>query len=37
VYARLDPNEMDIEPGRIVELDDQNDESAPESTPKPPK
>lgn len=37
VYARLDPNEMEIDPGQIIELDELDDEPTPESTPKPPK
>ena len=37
VYARLDPNEMEIDPDQIIEFDVWDDEPAPEITPKPPK
>lgn len=37
VYSRLDPDEMEIDPGQIIEPDELDDEPAPESTPKPPK
>ncbi len=37
VYAWLDPDEMDIDPGQIIELDEWDDELAPENMPKPSK
>ena len=33
----IDLDEMDIDPGQIIELDEWDDELPPESTPKPPK